>query len=229
MYEYYFNLNKCWYKSVCDKYNSEICQPSCMRYMEMHFLMNTSGLPANKQYKQELIPPDQDYKAFLALQGIKDNIVEFVEQGNNLYLCSKNFGNGKTSWAVKLLQQYFDRVWAGNGFRVRGIFVHVPTFLFKIRDGISNRDAEFDTLRSRLLDADIVVWDDIAATKLSDYDHANLLTYIDQRTFSGKSNIYTGNIVDKAIFSALGNRLASRVFNESRIIELVGLDKRGSR
>lgn len=229
MYEYHFNKNKCWYKKVCDKYNSEICRPSCMRYMEMHFLMNTSGLPANKQYKQELVPPDQDYKAFLALQEIKDNIVEFVEQGHNLYLCSKNFGNGKTSWAVKLLQQYFDRVWAGNGFRVRGIFVHVPTFLFKIRDSISNRDTDFDTLRSRLLEADIVVWDDIAATKLSDYDHANLLTYIDQRTFAGKTNIYTGNIVDKEIFSALGNRLASRVFNESRIIELVGLDKRGSR
>ena len=229
MYEYHFNRNKCWYKSVCDKYNGEICRPSCVRYMEMHFLMNTSGLPVNKQYKQELVPPDQDYKAFLALQEIKDSIVEFVEQGHNLYLCSRNFGNGKTSWAVKLLQQSFDRVWAGNGFRVRGIFVHVPTFLFKIRDGITNNDPEFNSLRSQLLNADLVVWDDIAATKLSDYDHANLLTYIDQRTFSGKSNIYTGNIVDNAIFTALGNRLASRVFNESRVVELVGLDKRGAR
>lgn len=191
--------------------------------------MNSSGLPKNRQYKQQLIPPEQDFKAFVELQTIKEGIVDFVENGHNLYICSRNFGNGKTTWAVKLLQQYFNEVWAGNGFRVRGVFIHVPTFLFKIRDSISNKDAGFEKLRSNIVDADIVVWDDIAATKLSDYDHANLLTYIDQRTFAGKTNIYTGNLVDNSIFAALGNRLASRVYNESRIIELVGLDKRGAK
>ncbi|MDD3039731.1 hypothetical protein [Bacteroides sp.] len=191
--------------------------------------MSTSGLPKNRQYKQLLIPPEQDYQAFVELQEIKKGIVGFVEDGHNLYICSKNFGNGKTSWAVKLLQQYFNEIWAGNGFRVRGIFVNVPTFLFKIRDGISNSDHEFETLRARIVGVDVVIWDDIAATKLSDYDHANLLTYIDQRIFAGKANIYTGNLVDNSIFTALGNRLASRVYNESRRIELVGIDKRGAR
>ena len=42
--------------------------------------------------------------------------------------------------------------------------------------------------------ADLVIWDDIAATKLGDFDQANLLTYIDQRKLQGLSKIFTGNL-----------------------------------
>jgi len=44
---------------------------------------------------------------------------------------------------------------------------------------------------------------------------------------SEKSNIYTGNLPGDALPEALGQRLASRVYNESSVVELFGQDRRG--
>ena len=228
-YEYIFDKNKCWYTSVCGKYGTPECNASCIRYMEMDFLMQNSGIPRNKQYSVLLTPSKEDVQAFVTLKEIKDDIIAFVENGESVYIYSHNFGNGKTTWSIKLMQKYFDSVWAGNGFRCRGIFIHVPTFLTKIKEGISRRDEDFETLKSRLMDVDLVIWDDIAATKLSDYDHANLLTYIDQRKLQELSNIYTGNLPQEELQDALGNRLSSRVWNDSTPVKFVGADRRGVR
>ncbi len=228
-YKYIFNKNKCWYTSACGKYGSPECNASCIRYMEMDFLMQNSGIPRNKQYSVLLTPSKEDVQAFLTLKEIKDDIIAFVENGESVYIYSHNFGNGKTTWAIKLMQKYFDGVWAGNGFRCRGIFIHVPTFLTKIKEGISRKDEDFETLKSRLMTVDLVIWDDIAATKLGDFDHANLLTYIDQRKLNQLSNIYTGNLHQNELQEALGNRLASRVWNDSTPVKFVGADRRGVR
>jgi len=228
-YEYIFDKDKCWYTSVCGKYGSPECNAGCIRYMEMDFLMQNSGIPRNKQYNVLLTPSKEDVQAFVTLKEIKDNIITFVENGESVYIYSHNFGNGKTTWAIKLMQKYFDKVWAGNGFRCRGIFIHVPTFLTKIKEGISQKDEDFETLKSRLMTVDLVIWDDIAATKLGDFDHANLLTYIDQRKLNQLSNIYTGNLDRDELQEALGNRLASRVWNDSTPVKFVGADRRGIR
>lgn len=226
-YEYQFERDSCWYAKTCDKYRKdEFCNPGCIRYMEMHYLMNNSGIPKNKQYPSTLIPTSVDIKAFKRLQEIRNNILRFVDGGGSLYIHSMNFGNGKTVWSLKLMQRYFDQVWPGNGFRVRGIFIHVPTFLIKIKESISQKDDDFNLLRSRLLTTDLVVWDDIASTKLSEFDHANLLTYIDQRLLSGLANVYTGNLTELRMKEALGNRLTSRIWNESVRVEFIGADRR---
>lgn len=197
--------------------------------MEIDYLMQNSGIPRNRQYSVLLTPSKPDVKSFIALKDIKDDIVNFVNNGESVYIYSDNFGNGKTTWAIKLMQKFFDDIWAGNGFRCRGIFIHVPTFLTKIKEGISRKDEDFETLKSRLMNVDLVIWDDIAATKLSDYDHANLLTYIDQRKLHQLSNIYTGNLHQDELQDALGNRLASRVWNDSEVVRFVGADRRGLR
>lgn len=229
MYEYIFDAEKCWYNKVCKKYNTPECNPGCIRYMEIDYLMQNSGIPRNRQYSVLLTPSKPDVKSFIALKDIKDDIVNFVNNGESVYIYSDNFGNGKTTWAIKLMQKFFDDIWAGNGFRCRGIFIHVPTFLTKIKEGISRKDEDFETLKSRLMNVDLVIWDDIAATKLSDYDHANLLTYIDQRKLHQLSNIYTGNLHQDELQDALGNRLASRVWNDSEVVRFVGADRRGLR
>lgn len=228
-YEYIFDKDKCWYVKVCSKYNTPECNPGCIRYMEMDYLMQNSGIPRNRQYAISLTPSKKDVQAFVTLKEIKDDILNFVKNGESVYIYSDNFGNGKTTWAIKLLQKYFDDIWAGNGFRCRGIFIHVPTFLTKIKEGISRKDEDFETLKSRLMTVDLVIWDDIAATKLGDFDHANLLTYIDQRKLNQLSNIYTGNLPQEGLQDALGNRLSSRVWNDSTPVRFIGADRRGIR
>ncbi len=187
--------------------------------------MEYSNIPKNRQRPYVLTPDDCDYEAFCELADIKKNILDFVKEGKNLYLYSNTTGNGKTSWAIKLMLKYFDSIWAGNGFRCRGIFIHTPTFLTKLKQ-FDTIDEEFERIKNVLTTVDLVIWDDIASTDMSSYDHSQLLTYIDQRMLAEKSNIFTGNRNGQNIEKAIGLRLSSRVWNSSIQIELRGLDKR---
>jgi DNA replication protein DnaC len=193
----------------------------------MKYLMDSAQIPKGKQFNNKLKRSPEDVKNFEFLTEIKKDMLNFVANGENLYIYSSKFGNGKTTWAIKLMQNYFNLVWLGNGLKQRGLFIHVPSFLTKFKEIINKKDEEFEDMKKQLLEVDLVIWDDIAAGKLSDYDHTNLLTYIDQRKLNGKSNIYTGNLNEQELVEALGNRLKSRVWNDSTIVELFGSDRRG--
>lgn len=212
--------NQCWYREVC---TYEPCA-NCVRYVEMKYLMEHSGLSKKRQRPIKLNGV-YDQRAFELLNDIRLDIVNFVENGESLYLYSEYTGNGKTSWSIKLLLRYFDQIWAGNGFRRRGYFIHVPAFLNKVKN------FENAALRQKLLHilttVDLVVWDDIASTKLSDYDIQQLLMIVDQRIADGLANIYTGNITSRdKLEIALGDRLASRIWNTSTLVEFKGKDRR---
>lgn len=208
----------CWYKNVCT-YDQCV---NCIRYSEMKYLMENSGLPKKKQVPVKL-DGGRDKLAFHLLADIKDDILRFVEKGESLYIYSEYTGNGKTSWAIKLLLKYFDTIWAGNGFRVRGYFQHVPMLFNTLKDFSKSHEA----LKSTLETVDLVVWDDIASTKLSDFDRQQLLTLIDTRVSCGLSNIYTGNLTTQsALELAVGDRLASRIWNMSTLVEFKGKDRR---
>ena len=74
----------CWYNKVCS-YDSCI---NCIRYAEMKYLMENSGIPKARQMPISL-EAGRDYDAFVSLALIKDNILQFVERGDNLYICSE--------------------------------------------------------------------------------------------------------------------------------------------
>ena len=204
-------ISDCWYKTICQTE----CSSACIRYLEMKYLMDNSNIPKVKQIPQSLTAPACDRKAFVRLAEIKKDINEFVDCGCNLYIASAITGNGKTSWAIKLMLKYFDNVWAGNGFRTRGLFIHVPTFLLKCKD-FNNKDARFDEIKEQLPNVDLVVWDDIASTDVSAYDYSQLLMYIDNRLLNGKSNIFTGNYDERnALEKRVGMKLASRIWSDT--------------
>ena len=209
----------CWYKSVC---TNNTCT-NCIRYSEMKFLMGNSGIPINRQYPQELTA-GVDFEEYRKLANIKANISDFVQNGNNLFICSKYTGNGKTSWALKLLLKYFDEIWAGNGFRCRGLFVNVPTLLLQLKN-FDNPLSEKQKMN--LMETDLVVWDEIASTSLSNYDYGNLLMYLDYRILTDKANIFTSNVTSiTELEKNVGTKLASRIWNTSIIIEFNGKDRR---
>lgn len=216
----YERRSDCWYKDVCQE---TVCD-SCIRYMEMLHLMESSHIPEIQRKSTQLIPTEVDYDAFCVLADIKEQIVEFINSGRSLYICSNYTGNGKTTWAIKLLLKYFDEIWAGNGFRTRGLFIHVPTLLLRLKDFNNPINNEF---RQELLSTDVVIFDDIAVTGISQYDYNNLLMFIDNRILHGKSNIYTSNCtMNKDLQLILGSRLASRIWETSIIVKFVGKDRR---
>ena len=83
-----------------------------------------------------------------------------------------------------------------------------------------------DYIKENVLEADLVIWDDLAAKVASEFEMSHLLSLIDNRLILGKSNIYTSNLNKQQLYTALGERLASRVANMSIDIELFGSDKR---
>ena len=140
------NREDCWYNSVC----VNECSNNCLRYIEMKYLMDNSDIPQSKQIPAQLIPEKIDKDSFRQLSELKNDIVDFVKSGASIYIWGAHTGNGKTSWAIKLLLKYFDEIWAGNGFNVRGVFVHVPTFLIKSKD-FKNNDQAFEELKRKIL------------------------------------------------------------------------------
>lgn len=215
----------CWYNEVCLAEDGA-CH-GCIKFMEMSHLMEHSNLPKAKQKPIRLTAPDEDLETYEKLASIKDNIVEFVEMGRNLYIGSETTGNGKTSWAVKLMLRYFDQIWAGNGFRTRALFIHVPTFLLRCKD-FDNKDASFEQLKKDILSVDLVVWDDIGGISISQYDYTQLLMYIEARTFAEKSNIFTSNCnTYEKLQDMVSSKLASRIWTtDAEIIIFKGGDRR---
>ena len=189
----------------------------------MKYLMDNSGIPKNRQIPKSLVA-DIDLEPYSKLADIKSDIVNFVNNGENLFICSKYTGNGKTSWALKLLLKYFDEIWAGNGFRVRGVFVNVPTLLLQLKNFSHPLSEEY---KHNLMEADLVVWDEIASTNISTYDYGNLLMFLDYRFSSGKSNIFTSNATTpEDVEKSVGAKLTSRIWNCSEIVEFRGKDRR---
>lgn len=214
----------CWYSEVCSLAPQE-CGPTCVRFAEMLELVKLSNIPEH-QWKPSSLTGGEDLEVFRRLKAIKDDIKEWVREGNSLYLYSANYGNGKTSWAIKLMLAYFNQIWRGNCFKCRGVFVSVPEFFDRERQRIGAKDDEFEIIRDNLIRCDLVIWDDISSVKMTDYARATLFNIIDARVLSGKANIYTGNLKGAELLDILGGRLVSRVWNTSEILEFVGEDRR---
>lgn len=214
--------SNCIYQGLCD----HDCPSTCIQWVEMKYLLNHSNIPESKQKIHRLRPAECDIPAFEKLSDIQMDIEDFTNNGGILYIYSKQCGNGKTTWSIKMLLQYFNEIWDGNGLRTRGVFVNVPTFLTKCKAVISNPDDNFEQLREDMMNVDLVVFDDISAIgNMSGYDYTNLYSYIDSRCFQEKAMIFTGNHTPDDLKTILGDRLASRICQGINI-ELKGSDMR---
>ena len=207
----------CIYHEVC----TNKCSDSCIRYLQMSRLLQLSNLP--ELYRSPtIIYATDDVDKYKDLTKIKENIVSFVEKGKNLYICSNTCGNAKTTWATKLMLKYFDKTWPNSYDVTRGLYIHVPTLLLEIKNF-----GNIPEYVSRIKEADLVVWDDIALAKLSEYEHEQLLQFIDSRIANTKSNIYTSNIVNAdELANYVGSRLSSRIYSNSKVIEFKSGDWR---
>ena len=217
------NIQSCWYKRIC----TEQCSENCIRYKLMYSLFKQSNLPEALWDYKSLTCEDKDYQAFKELQAKSDAILNFIEAGNNLYIYSENCGNGKTTWAIRLMYSYFDKIWHKSCFDCKALFVSVPKFLYNCKRSISQDVKGFEELCNLISEVDLVIWDDIGEMKASDYEHQILFQYIDDRINSKKSNIYTSNKNKEQLEDVLGVRLASRIYNCSECIEFLEEDKRG--
>ena len=212
-------MKDCFHKKVC----RNTCSPYCERYIGFNNQLELSNLPTMYKKPFSIYRVDNDAEQYDELDKLKgQTLVDFVNNGNNLYICSTTCGNAKTTWAAKILLRYLDCTWKGSYDFPRGLFVNIPTFLLDIKK-FNNLPEYIDRIKI----ADLVIWDDLAFGKLSEYEHEQLLQFIDYRIANNKSNIYTSNITDMEVLKdTIGGRLTSRIYNGSKVIEFTSDDFR---
>ena len=191
-------------------------------------LLKQSNLPEAK-WTPPRLTAGRDMNSFRYLNEIRKDIVEWVNSGHSLYIYSGNYGNGKTSWGVKLLLAYFNSVWYRNNGKRRGVFVGCAEYVNRSRDLINYKDEDFIKLRRDILTCDLVIWDDISSSQINEFGHSLLLDAINTRCFAEKANVYTGNIGSEELLKSLGGRLHSRIWKNSEIVEFIEEDWRGTK
>lgn len=227
--------NQCFAKGTCKKYlegaNGWQCDKQeefCTRLFKLESLYSQSCLTPD-QYERIALRVDADNtdkEEFIRLSEIASDICNFVNNGNNLYIYSEVCGNGKTAWSVRLLQEFFNKIWWSCDLECHGLFVNVPRFFLALKNNISSTDEYAQHIKQNVLKADIVVWDDLATKGITEFENENLLSIIDDRMNNRKANVFTSNIAPPDLPDMIGQRLYSRIVNFSEIIHLRGKDKR---
>lgn len=209
--------------------NKRYCESDfCERHYRINTLYQYSLLtPIQQQYKPLKVDADgTDVAEFTRLSRIEKGIKRFVKEGYNLYLHSYTCGNGKTSWSLRLLNSYIQQIWNESNLSCQALFVSVPRYLLALKDNISGYNEYAAHINKYILTADVIVWDDIATKVGSEFELNHLLNAINTRMELKKSNIFTSNLGKTELTASLGERLASRIYNQSIQIELHGADKR---
>ena len=220
----------------CKKYNECLCpinnpnvEQFCVKWFKINSLQDEALLEDKQKQNIPLVLDEDgsDRNAYLRLKDIQSQIESFVSQGGNLFIWSPITGNGKSAWSVKLLNTYINKIWHKSDLKCRCLFINVPKLLISLRDNISQKSDYVSHIKENVLNADVIVWDDIATKGFTTFEMENLFNFIDNRLNSGKANIYTSNLIGDSLKESVGDRLYSRIFNSSEIIQFVGKDKRG--
>jgi DNA replication protein DnaC len=201
----------------------------CIKLFKLDYLYNESLLSEQqRRYVALRIDADgTDRDEFLQLKNIENNIEEFVNSGSSLYIYSSTCGNGKTAWSIRLIQAYFNSIWHKCDLNCKALFINVPRFLLGLKDNISNKSEYIEHIKSKIQDAELVVWDEIGTKAVTQFEHEHLLSLINNRIDYNKAQIFTSNLSPETLREVVGERLYSRVVNLSTVVEFKGADKRG--
>ena len=202
------------------------CSELCGAYRVLRALFNLSRMPEKYRYTIKLTPDGQDLKAFTALNDYKENVLKMVESGQGLYIWGGSTGTGKTSWACKIMSHYFRKITFNTGLEKEGLFIFLPSFLEDIRNSYSDKDPDFEQILEMVNNCKLLIIDDIGAERVTEWVAERMVSIINRRSSNGLCTIYTSNLSPDQLKEKLGDRIASRVFGGSQIIEIKGGDRR---
>ncbi len=195
-------------------------------------LLENSNIPEVYWDEIKLAIPEVDVDAYSRLSEIKNDIVNISEPNlhmRNLLICSSRTGNGKTSWALKILQYFLFRSASTLYYKDNddswGYFVTVADYVAMSKEWDSERRKIFYHMQDMVDKARVVVFDDIAVGEYSRAEYMALYTAIEKRLLNKKFCIFTSNFIDSddaVLTNRLGVRLVDRIYCTSEKIILNG-------
>lgn len=198
---------KCYASDYCQKDKSS-CSDVCGGYRVLRALYNLSRIPERYRYTIALKPENgEDLEAFTVLDNYKNDVLNMVDEGRGLYIWGKSTGNGKTSWACKIMSYFFRKIAFNTGLENEGLYIFLPTFLEDLRDNYDNKDPEFDEVLRMIKTCRLLIIDDIGAERVTDWVRERMVSIINTRVSNNLTTI-TGtkydinNLAD--VYTAIG-------------------------
>lgn len=221
------NLKPCPLAEMCAHANGIQCEYTCYYYHSAHSLIQQARIPSKYQGELKLKTTKEDLETYKTLNEFKNEVHSHVKQGHGLYLYSPTKGNGKTSWAIKILREYLKKVSPeADILECRGLYVNVPHYMKKLKDSIDDYDKDLQIFRGHIEKAEVVVWDDIGREKPSDYSKEILYSGINYRYENDKSQIFTSNKSLDELTSQLGSESVDRILGQCMPLEFMGRGRR---
>ena len=130
--------------------------------------------------------------------------------------------NGKTSWAIKILQNYLHHILTEPGSRKRALYVETGEYLRELKSSFdyNSESEEIREFEKDIDQVDLVVWDNIDEARLSDWERNNIKQHIKKRLANNLSNIFVGNNMDYKLSSIIGEDLKTYVQDNSTLVLL---------
>jgi len=195
---------------------------------KVHQLLVESGVPKKYLVPQNLVPRKADDLAWQWLEDYRSNVVENVNEGRNVVITSSTVGNGKTSWAIRLLQRYIAETALDGLLDVKGVFCVSSSMLEIFGDfGYFETSIEFFNYLNRLKTCRLLVIDEIGSGRLTQVSYNHLYDLVNYRVDNNLATIYTTNYKDAKIKDVLGKRLYSRIYDTATVIEFGASNVRG--
>lgn len=220
-------MNRCWAEKYCKGYPNK-CEEYCIGYVQLGNIYSLSNMPRRYQYDMPLFCDSEDRDTFIALRDFQQNVVDHIAEGHGLFIHSPTKGNGKTSWACKIMNEYFKKVALNNNLRCRGLFINVPEFLDQLRDNMDEPSEDMRDLQESIRTADLVIWDDIGTENPSKWVRQTLYKFVNHRESNSKSQIFTSNtpLEELSAEEFLGDRVVNRIRGQCRVLEITGASRR---
>ena len=218
---------KCYLKDQCKKFKDGVCnEDRCGIQLLTTSAYNGSNIPKRYRKNIPLIHGQEEADAVKTLVEFKNNVLEHVENGDGLFIYSKNCGNGKTSWATKIARQYIIE----NAFKQKHenlvYFVNVTDYLEMLRQSFNDKEANTKELEDILRTCDLLILDDLGAEKPSEWVTERLYSLINYRINEEKSIIVTSNLTITELEIQLSDRIASRLYGCCDIVTFTNEDRR---
>lgn len=221
----YKNGNDCPYRKTCKQRTSDgECYKMCVDFNEIDLMMHNANIP-HKYVQPIVLYPSckEDVESFEILSEIKKNIAAMVEQGFNLYIKSNQRQNGKTSWGIKILQNYIHHLIGKPGSKNRALYLDLNEYLRELKLSFDSKDKEFKETEKAMRECDLLVLDGIDEVRLSEYERNYLKIIIKNRLANNLSNIFIGRNTAGNLINAIGNDLKYYVEDNSTVISIYGI------
>lgn len=195
---------------------------------KVHQLLVESGVPKKYYVPQKLVRRQVDEQLWNFLEEYRNDVVNKVHSGNNLVITSPIVGNGKTSWAIRLLQRYIAETALDGDLGDKGVFCVCSNMLEIFGDfGYFETSIEFFDYLNRLKNCKLLVIDEIGSGRITPVSYNHFYDLINYRVDNGLTTIYTTNYSDERIQEVLGERLYSRIYHTATVLEFRADNVRG--